>query len=271
MDGNNHHHSYLQDEVNYDDLINNAGWPGSADLYTYPQPQPQPHPAQDGYPRYQSTQSPFDQYDLSQQPTAPTYVPSFSNTPYASQYQHARPPDVFGSLSYSVDPTMQSYHRPESSFSFNPQENAGTTISPHSLQYNTSSNQSLSHASPNIMFQQSINNYNQRPQEQPALFNNAPSRSMLTSGNSLQYQTLPNGLPGHDVSLNARRNFDVVIPTADSPCPFPTKTESDQDSLRITHHELLERKKKSSLPELQYAPFVVWDDTPIQVAPGLKS
>jgi hypothetical protein len=266
MDGNSQNHGYLQEDVSYDDLMNNAGWPSSADQYVYPPSHPTQQPQ---YPRYQTGQTPFDQYDLSQQST---FTPSsFTNSPYTSQYQHARPSDVFGPTSvYNVDPSLQPYHGPESSFSFSPQETS--TISPHSLQYSTPSNQQvINHGASNAMYQHPVNHYNQRPQEQSALFNSPQNGDMLSTVNSLQYPTLSNSPSEYDSKQSSiNRNFDVIIPAHGSSAS-QVKAVPVQDSLRITHPELLGAKNSSSRPRLEYAPFVSWDDTPVQVAPGLKS
>jgi hypothetical protein len=269
MDGNNHH-GYLQEEVSYDDLMNNAGWPGPGDQFTYPPQQQQHQSVQDGgYPQYQSAQPSFDQYNLSNQ-SANTYAPSFSNSPYAAQYQHARPSDVFGPSSYNVDPSLQPYPGPESPFSFNPQEDANT-ISPHSLQYSTPSNQPASRGASNAMFQRPVANYNQRPQEQSQLYNYY-NGSILNTGNSLQYPALPAAPTEQESNQNIKtnsRNFDIIIPNTAH--PPPTQPNPVQNSLRVTHPELINGNNNSTRPKFEYAPFLAWNDTPLQVTPGLKS
>jgi hypothetical protein len=257
MEGSNH--GYLQEEPPFEDLMNNAGWPGSGDQFGYQQ---QTHPAQDLYPRFpQQTQ--FDHYDLPQQQQQAFNPASFSNSPYVSQYQHARPSDVFGPSSYSVDPSLQPYQSSQSSFSFPQQQN--NTISPQSLHYSNQPNQQQNHSVPNAMFQHSGNTYHQRPQEQQAFYNNIQNGNMLQ-----QLQALPKSLPGNNAQQEVKRNFDIIIPAA-RPQTVNAEPVPAADPLRTTNHQLLATKNSSSRPRFEHAPYVAWEDAPIQVAPGLKS
>jgi hypothetical protein len=260
MEGANHsghaHGAYLQlqDGVAYDDIMNNpASWTGNGDQFTYPQ-QPQ-----ENFPPYGNNQS-YDHYDLSQ-PAPYQQAPSFTNSPYSSQYQHARPSEAFSP--YGVDPTS-SVTPYQSSFSFTPQESA--TIAPHSLQYhnqNISSNQPINRGASVVTQyqQQPASNYNQHPQESNAYFNNnlqTIQTNSMHNAPSAAYQV-------PDDSLGER------------PKPPPSPVQSTNPSyytvnpLRTTHPDLLASKTTSSRPTLDYAPYVRWSDDPVQVAPGLKS
>lgn len=266
MDGNQNH-GYLQEDPSYDDLMSNAGWPGSGDPYSYPPAQA----PQDQFPRYSSNQPSFDQYNLSQQ----TFVPStFSNSPYATQYQHARPSDVFGPTSYNVDPSLPAFHGSDPSFSYNPQENV--TISPHSLQYGPLANQQVNRGALASNFQLAAN-FNQRSQVQPTNFHNAQSSNMPSATHSQQYSALP------DVSSEylskqpvKSKNFDIVIPAqSPQPTPIPTlKAEAEvvvDVPVRVTRPDLLAAKNKTAQSSLAHAPWVVVDDTPVQTPHALKS
>jgi hypothetical protein len=265
MDGNPNH-GFLQEDVSYDDLMNNDGWPGSGDQYAYP-----PAPAtQPQFPQYSTSQPSFNQYNLSQQPS---YIPSsFSNSPYTSQYQqHARPDDMFAPAAYNVDPSLQSFHGSDPTFPYNPQENA--TISPHSLQYGALSNQQVNHGASNTNFQHSAN-FNQRSQGQATAFNNAPSSHMLSASNPLQYPNIQNGPSEYDMKQPVTRNFDIIIP-ANSPQPksAPIKQEPKlaQEPVRVTRPALPAAKNKSSRPLFEHAPWIVLDNASVEVPAGLKS
>ena len=194
MEGNNGH-GYLEEDVSYDDLINAAGWPSSTDQYTtYPQ-----SPAgQASYAPYAAPQPTYDHYGLSQQSSYPPA--SYSNSPYASQYQHARPSDVFGPSSYNLDPALQrsaAYHGPESSFSsfgLHGTDSANATISPHSLQYNMVSTQpSINRGLPNLAFQRPASDFRQQPQDHAAVyFSNTQSGNLQTTEGSTRYSAFSN-------------------------------------------------------------------------------
>lgn len=272
MDGNNQNHSYLPEDVSYDDLMNNAGWPGPGGQYTYPPPQP----AQGQYPQYPTQNQPSynHQYNLPQQ--SPYAQSDYSNSPYAvaeQHQQHARPSDGFESA-YSVDPSLPIYLGQQGSYSFNPQELS--TISPHSLQYGVPNNQGVANHQvnhsipPNVAYQHSVN-YNQVPQDQSEVFNNTQSSSAPGTAQPLQYYNAPNTLPNYDLKQPAEKNFEIVIPARKPSPPVQVKPQPVQDPLRITHPELLAAQSKSPRPPLEHAPYIVWDDTSIQVPPSLKS
>ena len=269
MDGNNSH-SYLQEDVSYDDLINSGAWPASTEEFTYQQP----HTVQGSYAPY-STQPSFDHFDLPQ----PSYPPaSYTNSPYTNQshYQHARPSDVFGPTSYNLDPSLQSStaYPTESSFSFGLHGSDSNTITPQSLQYHMASAQPpINRGVSNAAFQRSTSDFNQRPQD-PVYFNNTQNGNMQNTEDPIRYPALPGGSSGPELKQNLKRfggpDEPSSVPTP-APRAQPVKAEAAQNAVRITHPELHATTSPSSRPRFQYAPFLSWEDAPIQVAPGLKS
>lgn len=254
--------------------MNSAGWPAATDQYSYPQP----HQAQSSYAPPYSNQPSFDHYDLQQ----PSYPPvSYTNSPYTTQpqYQHARPSDVFGPTSYNLDPALQSptAFPPDSSFSFglHGAENRNT-IAPQSLQYQMASAQPLINPGvSNAAFQQPVTDFNRQPQDQSVLyFNHAQDGNMQNAENSIRYPELPSGSSDPEAKQSIKR-FVATDDSSSAPTPAPraqqVKVEVPQNTLRITHPELPAAKYPSSRPPFPYAPFLSWEDVPIQVAPGLKS
>jgi hypothetical protein len=272
MEGQSNHGYELPEDMRFDDLINNAGWPASGDQqYQYQ------HPPQDPYTRYQPNQISFDHFDPSQQPSYPPV--SYANSPYAPQYQHARPSDVFGPASYNVDPSLQSsagYHGPESSFSFAPPAIENATISPQSLQYQMPSNQPVHRGASNATFHQSANgignNYNQRPQDQSTVYYPEVQNGTMqnSQGNSVRYPVLPNGAPENESKQSVKKYVDPDA-TSSAPRTQQAKSTSSQNPLRMTHPELYASENHSSRPRFEYAPFLTWEDEPMQITLGLKS
>jgi hypothetical protein len=262
----------MPEDMRFDDLINNAGWPASADQqYQYQ------HPPQDPYARYQPGQVSYDHFDPSQQPSYPPV--SYSNSPYAPQYQHARPSDVFGPSPYNVDPSLQSsagYHAPGSSFSFAPPAIESATISPQSLQYRMPSNQPINRSVSNAPYQQPANgignNYNQRAQDSSAVYySEAQNGTMPASqSNPVQYPVLPNGAPENE-SKQAVKRFVDADAASSAPRTQQAKSTQSQNPLRMTHPELYASENRSSRPRFEYAPFLTWEDEPMQITLGLKS
>jgi len=258
MEGNQ---GYVQEGPSFDDLMNNGGWSSGDQLY------PQAVPTQDAYAQFAQTQSPYNY--LAQEPS---YPPPNSFSPYESQYQHARPSDVFGPTAYNnLDPSLQNpapLYGSESSFRFAPQESA--TISPHSL-YNAPSNQPLGRAGAvsNAAFQQQrlMNNFSPRPQDQPMYFNNVQDGNIPAVENMIRYPALSNGSLEYDHNQTLRR-----VPESNGfGNPQQTSAEPVQDPLRITHSDLTAENDSSSHPHLGYAPFMTWENSSVQIAPGLKS
>jgi hypothetical protein len=275
MDGQNIH-GYLQEDNNYDDLLNTSSWPASNEQqYSYSQP------AQDQY-RFPTTQNTFDHFDMSQQPSYPQVT--YSNSPYASQYQqHANPSDVFGQNSYIVDPSIQGSggYGQDNTFSFAPQRIESATISPQSLQYNLPQSRATNGAIGISSFQRPVSNsqgnYISRPQ------NPSPVYLMESSNGKLPPQQAP--------PLQQRQPAQVqypALPTATAPppakqsipkaiedtIPIPNGTQHHTvppkgNTLRIVQPEMLAENSPSQ--RLAYAPFVTWEDTPLQVASGPKS
>jgi hypothetical protein len=272
MEGQSNHGYDLSEDMRFDDLINNAGWPASGD-----QQYPYQHPPQDPYPRYQPNQISYDHFDPSQPPSYPQ-ISSYANSPYAAQY-HARPSDVFGPSPYNVDPSLQTpagYHAPESSFSFAQPAIETATISPQSLQYRMPSNQPTNRAVSNVPFQQSANgignNYNQRSEDRSAVYYpEAQNGTMhVSQGNSVQYPVLPNGVPENEPKQSLKRYVEAEAPSS-APRTQQTKPAPSQSSLRMTHPDIYASKNRSSRPYFEYARFLTWDAEPMQITLGLKS
>jgi hypothetical protein len=272
MEDQNNHGYDMPEDIRFDDLINNAGWPAAADQqYQYQQPQPDP------YSRYQPSGMAYEHFDPSQQPSYPPV--SYANSPYTSQYQHARPSDVFGPTSYNVDPSLQGstgYHTPESSFSFAAPAIESATISPQSLQYRMPSNQPIHRGVSNAPFQQSANgignNYNQRTQDQPAVYYpGAQNETMqVNQGNSVSYPVLPNGAQESESKQAVKKYVDAdAAPSA--PRTQQAKSTSSQNPLRMLYPELHASENPSSRPRFDYASFLSWEDQPLQITLGLKS
>jgi hypothetical protein len=266
----NNSHGYIQEDVGYDDLIHSGGWPASIDQYAYQQPHTTQ--AQQYAPPY-SNQPSFDHFDL-QQSSYPQV--SYTNSPYSSQsqYQHARPSDVFGPTSYNLDPSLQSStaYPAEGPFSFGLHGVDNNTITPQSLQYQMPSAQPpVSHGVSTAAFQRSATDFS-RPLQDPIYFNNTQNGNAQNTENSIGYPTLPAGSTDPESQQNLKK-FGGPDDSSNGPTPRSQqiKTEAAQEVVRITHPELHAANNPSSRPRFQYAPFLSWEDAPIQVAPGLKS
>ncbi|TVY33467.1 hypothetical protein LSUB1_G006951 [Lachnellula subtilissima] len=254
MDGNNGH-GYIQEDNSYDELMNSAGWSGPDDQFLYTQ-----QPQDDLYSRFGATQPAFDQYNVppqqQQQPTYPS-IP-YSNSPYATQYQHARPSDVFGQTSNThVDPSLHGsgqFQPLDRSFSVAP----NTTISPQYLQYGIPANQPANRAAsskppPGLYFNNASQNTNvQRP----------PS-------NLIPYPALPAD-QHNDFRPGIKRNMDGEPPLKAARVQ-QQKEVLPANPLRITHPELLAKRSSSSRPQMPYAPFVYFENESVQVPLGLKN
>ncbi|TGO37173.1 hypothetical protein BHYA_0104g00310 [Botrytis hyacinthi] len=309
MDGDNH--GYIPDDVDFDGLLSNGSvWPNTADQYAYQQPQsqsqqqPQQQPQQqhiqsDPYGRYSNIQPSYGQYDLSHQShQQPTYnALSYTNSPAyaAAQYQHARPSDMFTPTSYGLDPSMQesnSYHGAQSSFPYQQNTTQHPTISPQTLQYSLLAQQQMNSGIPSAAFQRSNSgigskpnyNYGQRTQSNDNHFFNQPQNGIVpqkmdqnSSNNTVRYPSIPTDLvpkeevkqhvpiteqysaPAPAVAVPRQREIPELQPIAPAPNP-----------LRVTHPDLV-ANNTSSRPRFSYAPFLAWEDTPIQVPPALKN
>ena len=258
--------------MRFDDLINNAGWPAAADQqYQYQQPQPDP------YARYQQSQMPYEHFDPSQQPSYPPV--SYANSPYTSQYQHARPSDVFGPTSYNVDPSLQAsagYNPPGSSFSFAAPAIETATISPQSLQYQMPPSQHIHRSISNPTFQQSANgmgpNYSPRTPDQTAVYYpSAQNGTMQASqGNTVSYPVLPNGSPEIEPKQTVKKYVEADVASS-APRPQQAQLASSQNTLRMLYSDVYASKNPSSRPRFDFAPFLSWEDQPLQITLGLKS
>lgn len=304
MDGDSH--GYIPDDVDFDGLLNNAStWQNPTDQYGFHQQQSQPHqqPQQhiqpDPYARYSTNQPSYgQQYDLSHQQSS--YSPlSYSNNPaYTAQYQHARPSDMFAPTSYNIDPSMQeasSYHVATSTFPYQQSASQHPTISPQSLQYNMLAQQQLNTGMGSTAFQRSNSghgsksdyNYGQSAQSNDNHFYNQSQNSALpqkisqsVASNAVRYPSIATDL-GPNQEINKLISVDEKYPITASVSSTPSAPIYQRDGseyrpiapanpLRVTHPDLV-ANNASSRPRFPYAPFVAWDDTPLQVAPGLKS
>jgi hypothetical protein len=248
--------------------MNGAGWSGPGEQFLYAQ-----QPQEDLYSRFGAGQPAFDQYNVPQQPTYPSLP--YSNSPYAPQYQHARPSDVFGPTGNSnVDPSLQGsgqFQPPDRSFSVAP----NATISPQCLQYGMASNQPTSRAvssdfnrSANTM---SPNNFNHQQGNPGLYFNNASQNLNVqrNSSNLIPYPALPVNHQ-NDSRPGIKRNLD-----GEPPLKVPRTQQNREiqlpNPLRITHPELLAKRSTSSRPQMPCAPFVYFEDASVQVPLSLKS
>ncbi|KUJ11810.1 uncharacterized protein LY89DRAFT_212992 [Mollisia scopiformis] len=283
MEGHNNSFGFMPDDLGgYDDLMQHAGWP--ADANQHQQQFSFASPSQD-YSRYTTSQPAptHGHYNTTQQPIYPPV--SYSNSPYASQYQHARPSDVFGPTSYNVDPSLQgtTYHGHESSFPFAPQTNDTATISPQTLQYSINQNPAVGRSVSNSTFQRSASNgignsFHPRQQDQSNMFfqNVAPQNGNVLSNqaNNVRYPILPNENSEAESKPYIKRqetDTDSHTQLASVPRLQQVKPSTPPNSLRSTHPELLNRSNNSSQARLAYAPFLHFEDTPIQVTLGLKN
>ncbi|CZR59883.1 related to tpa inducible protein [Phialocephala subalpina] len=281
MEGQNNSFDFLPDDLAYDDLIHNAGWPANTQQqqqYAFAQP------SHDPYARFASSQPGTAQghYNINQQQSYPAV--SYSNSPYAAQYQHARPSDVFGPTSYNVDPSLQSstYHGHDSSFSFAHHTGESATIAPQSLQYgvNQNQNQALNRTVSNSAFPQRSassmgNNFQQVSQDQSSNMyfqNNQNDDVHLNQANSIRYPVLPNATPETEPKpFIKKQELDPMQTTRAVPRPQQIQLAASSNPLRITHPDLFESRDASSQARLEYAPFLVFEATPVPVSVGLKN
>jgi hypothetical protein len=265
-------HGYdMADDMRFDDLMNSAGWPASTEQqFAYGQPQANP------YTQYQASQMPYEHFDPSQQPSYPPV--SYSNSPYTAQYQHARPSDVFGpNAAYDVDPSLQGgYHASDSSFAFASPAIESATISPQSLQYRMPSDQSVHRGASNAPFQPPANgianNYNQRAQDQPAVYYSGAQNGTMqvNKANSVGYPVLPND-PQESESKQPVKRYVDADPPPSAPRTQQAKPTSSQNPLRMIYPDVYASQNPSSRPRFEFAPFLSWEDQPLQITLGLKS
>ncbi|KAF7861529.1 hypothetical protein EAF04_008092 [Stromatinia cepivora] len=305
MDGDNH--GYIPDDVDFDGLLNNAPvWPNTADQYGFQQQQTQSQQQQqqqhiqaDPYAGYSTNQPSYgQQYDLSHQQPSYNSLSYSSNPAYSSQYQHAGPSDLFGPPSYNLDPSMQesnSYHGAQSSFPYQQNATQHPTISPQTLQYNSMlAQQQLNSGIASAAFQRSNSgigskpdyNYGQRAQSNDNHFFTQPQNGIVPqkmaqslSNNTVRYPSVATDLgPNEEVKQHVPLEEKYPVPAPAAAVP-PRQREMATEykliapapnPLRVTHSDLV-ANNTSSRPRFPYAPFVAWEDTPIQVPPGLKN
>jgi hypothetical protein len=267
MDGNNGH-GYIQEDNGYDDLMHNNAWAGPGDPFLYTQP-----PQEDPYSRFAPSQPTFDHYNVSQQPAYPSLP--YSNSPYTpqNQYQHARPSDVFGPTG-NVDPSLQpssQFQAPDRSFSVTP----NATISPQYLQYAMPSSQPVSHAVSSdfnrVANTMSPNNFNQQQDHTGIYFNPASQNLNMerSSSNPIQYPALPADSQVDPRHISSRNMGGEALLNA--PRTQQSKVVQPPNPLRITHPEKVVQRSTSARPQMSYAPFVYFEDQPVQIPLGLKS
>lgn len=284
MEGHNNF-AFMPDELSgFDDLIHNAGWPAEPSQQHQQQQFSFVQPNQDPYSRFTTSQpaAAHGHYNLNQPQSYPSA--SYSNSPYASQYQHARPSDVFGPSSFNVDPSLQAstFHGHESAFSFPTQPTENATIAPQSLQY------SLNHSQPHqalgvAAFQRGGigANFRQQEDDPSTVFfqGNTQNAHVLSNQTSnIRYPTLRNeNLEREPKSYINRHEMDPAPTTQPVSAPASQQQQQIQiappprNPLRTTHPELLDGSDTSTQIRLQHAPFLAFEDRPIQVTLGSKS
>ncbi|KAK0109105.1 hypothetical protein ONS96_002932 [Cadophora gregata f. sp. sojae] len=265
-------HGYIAEDMSYDDLMTNNGWSAPNDQQQF-HFQQQPAPAYGQY----NPQS-YNQFDLSQQPQYPSV--SYSNSPYTSQYQNARPSDVFGPATPFTEASLHGstgFHGHDSSFSFAPSsmESTSATIAPQNLQYapiTPSQTLNRTMSSSTLQRQQNglVNNYSQRTQDAiPAYYQTAQTGNFQpTQNSSVRYPTLP-----HETAPEPRQITKKIdeqpyqnVPIA-APRPQQTRPAPPPNPLRVVY-PATDDENKTRLP---HAPFLAWDDEPIHVPNGLKT
>lgn len=269
MEGHNGH-GYIADDMSYDDLMTNTNWSGSNE---------QQFSAYGQYPN--SQQAYQQQYDLSQhqQHQQPQYPPvTYSNSPYASQYQHTRSSDVFGSSTPFTEPSLNvnatGYHGHDSSFSFGANNMESATIAPQNLQYSMPPSQTMNRTMSASTLQRQQNgmgnNFNQRSQETiPTYYQAAPAGNFQPPQNpNVHYPTLPETTEPRQILKKVvdESPYQNMQPNV-APRVQQTRLAPPPNPLRIIY-PATDENDKSRLP---HAPFLAWDDEPIHVPNGLKS
>ncbi|KAH7419959.1 hypothetical protein BKA64DRAFT_30221 [Cadophora sp. MPI-SDFR-AT-0126] len=272
MEGHNGH-GYIAEDMSYDDLMTNNSW-------SAPNNQHQFHFQQQAAPTYgQYDPQTYNQFDLSQQPQYPSV--SYSNSPYTSQYQSARPSDVFGPTTSSFTEASlhgsTGYHGHDSSFSFAPDSMDSTpaTIAPQNLQYSSmppSQTMNRTMSSSTLQRQQNglVNNFSQRNQDAiPTYYQTAQTGNFQPSqNNNIRYPSLP-----QETTAEPRQTMKKVdeLPYQNvqiaAPRPQQTRPAPPPNPLRVIY-PATDEESKSRLP---HAPFLAWDDEPIHVPNGLKT
>lgn len=247
--------------------MSNPGWPAPSEpQYGYPQ-----HPAPDAYGRYPANQQTYSSYDLPSQTPYPSTA--YTNSPYESQYQHARPSDVFGPTSYNVEPSQQGtagYRGNQGSF-FTPQHLEAPTISPESLQYSAPPSQTMNRTMAASALQQSnglSNHYNPRALDSSTAYF-SPSQNgnfQQTQTSAVQYPTLKQD-PDMDSKQNINKQYDAALIA--QPRAQPVR-EPAPNPLRITHPQMHD-DKAANKPLFSHATYLRWENEPVPVPAGLKS
>lgn len=258
--------------MTYDDLMTNNGW-------SAPNDQQQFHFQQQPASAYgQFNPQTYSQFDLSQQPQYPAVT--YSNSPYTSQYQNARPSDVFGPTTSFTEASLHDssgYHGHDSSFSFAPSsmDSAPTTIAPQNLQYSSmppsqTMDRTMSSSS-TLQRQQNglVNNFSQRSQDTiPTYYQTAQTGNFQPpQSNNIRYPTLPNEIAAQPRQITKVDEPPYQNVSVATPRPQQTRSVPPPNPLRVVY-PASDEENKSRLP---HAPFLAWDDEPIHVPNGLKS
>lgn len=278
MDGSNH--GYLPNH-SYGDVFNDnpAVWNGgnsnqfaayeqqnqAAPTFSHTQAPQELYSEYIHQPSYGRSDTPHAQYQESR---------AYSNSPYSSHFQQSiSSRDAHGSDSYGRDPSLQNSAVPAHQHvfsSFPPQEPA--TISPHSLQYNErimQVNQAVNPASTaSGMFPQPSNGY-QRPQDTSSYINNQQSGNVNNNLSSANYAVISKAPSEHLKQPTRSPSSSGSIMNGSS--SYPAHASPAVNPLRITHQAELSATNQTVRAPLEHAPFLRWSDTPMQVAPGLKS
>lgn len=277
MDGHGHGHNAYQGGGGYgvdDDLMNNAGWAAATEQYAFQDP----HPQQDHqYPQYPQSQPTFDHFDLSHQPTYPQEP--YSQSPYASQYQQARPSDIFGENAYNFENHAPSLQRSNAypgnhAFSYGPPASTTTTVAPQSLHFSMGQAQPVNGIG-HTGYQQPVNGsenipseyhqFSQRPQEPIARYFVDPRSSSQQSQPQPQQQQ-PVSNVRHVQGPPSTQNMNSPVTGGHS---YGTLARRP-NPLRVTHPELLATVENSPRHRLKQVSFIALGQVPIQIPSSEK-
>jgi hypothetical protein len=250
----------------------------------------------------QQQQSNFGNADISMQQQA--YSSASYNPQYVSQYQQNHQSSAFfGATTTNVDPSLQTsspspYHpTQESPFSNQP----STTVSPHYLQYGiATTHQPVNHGVQQQLYQQPqqsqsqsqpksiTNTFDQRSHDPSTLyFNNLENGNLQqNASNPVHYSALPSERQNNDFRptvnpvnvtnnsqiSNLQRQVNSASPL-NVPLQQPIKQNwPQQNPLRIIDPELLKLAEGDvSRRPLPHAPYLTFDQTPVQINLTLKS
>ena len=294
----------MQNDPSFDDLINNDVWTGAGDQYLYGQPQQQHQTQpQDLYANFGNNQQHQQQQSSFPNPNIPSQQQPYTSSPYTSQYvsqyqQNPRPSTFFGATSTNVDPSLQSASPSPYRSNQDPTFTSQPGVSPHYLQYGmTPAHQPLNRGlqqqpyqqqqQPQVQPKPNPNTFDQRSQDLSSLyFNNLDNGNLQhNAGNQVHYPALPAERQNNDfrptvnplnVSNNQIYNLQRQANSA-SPLNVPLQQQArqvqpQQNPLRLIQPEVLRAAEgDASRRPLAHAPFLTFENTPVQITLTLKS